>query len=78
MHLDVTIAKDGHVPNIQVISGNLILVEAAKSAVQEWVYRPTLLNGEPIEVIMEVCAPFPLRPPNPPPLGCASKTGPIN
>jgi protein TonB len=78
VHLDVTIAKDGHVPNIQVISGNLILVEAAKSAVQEWVYRPTLLNGEPIEVIMEVCAPFPLRPPNPPPLGCASKTGPIN
>ena len=24
----------------------------------QWVYRPTLLNGEPINVIMEVCVPF--------------------
>src|SRR3974390_1616263 len=67
VHLDVTIAKDGHVTNIQVISGNPILVEAAKSAVQQWIYRPTLLNGEPIEVIMEVCLFFPPRGPAKPP-----------
>jgi len=79
VHLDVTIAQDGHVTNIQVISGNPILVEAAKSAVQRWIYRPTLLNGEPIEVIMEVCLSFPPGgPAKPSPLGCATKTGRIS
>ena len=51
----------------QIVSflGSPVPVEAAKSAVQEWVYRPTLLNSEPIEVIVEVCVPFPIRPPKP-------------
>jgi protein TonB len=33
-----------------VISGHPLLIEAALDAVRKWRYRPTLLNGEPVEV----------------------------
>ena len=44
------ISKDGTIRNLQVISGHPLLVRAAMEAVSQWVYRPTLLNGEPVEV----------------------------
>ena len=44
------ISKDGTIRNLQVISGNPLLVKAAVDAVSQWIYRPTLLNGEPVEV----------------------------
>ena len=56
--LDAVIGKDGHVASVQPISGNTALVHAAEDAVLQWVYRSTLLNGEPLEVIMKVCVPF--------------------
>jgi protein TonB len=56
--LDVVIGKDGHVASVQSIRGNPALVDAAEDAVLEWVYRPTLLNGEPLEAITKVCVPF--------------------
>jgi len=46
----VVIAKDGKVQNLQVLSGHPLLVPSALEAVKQWVYRPTLLNGEPVEV----------------------------
>jgi protein TonB len=48
------IAKDGTIRNLQVVSGNPLLVKAALDAVRQWVYRPTLLNGEPVEVIAPI------------------------
>ena len=59
--LDVVIGKDGRVLSAQPISGNPILVDSAKDAVLQWVYRPTLLNGESIDVLLKVCVPFVLR-----------------
>jgi hypothetical protein len=56
--LDAVIGKDGHVARAHSISGNPVLVDAAKDAVMQWVYKPTLLNGEPIDVILKVCVPF--------------------
>src|SRR6185369_13160188 len=44
------IGKDGHVSNVTLISGHPLLAAAAQDAVKRWVYRPTLLNGDPIEV----------------------------
>ncbi len=38
----------------QVISGPNFLVSAAVEAVKQWIYRPTLLNGESVEVIAPV------------------------
>jgi TonB family protein len=48
--LAVLIAKDGTVANIQLIDGDPLLTPSAIEAVWKWVYKPTLLNGEPVEV----------------------------
>lgn len=44
------ISKDGRIENLQVISGHPLLIQSAEEAVRQWVYKPTLLNGEPTEV----------------------------
>lgn len=44
------IATDGTVKELRVISGHPLLAQAALDAVRQWVYRPTLMNGEPVEV----------------------------
>ena len=48
------IGRDGHVLNLQLISGHPLLVSAAREAVRQWVYRQTLLNGKPVEVITSI------------------------
>lgn len=58
--LRVTIAKEGTAQNIMVLSGHPLLVPAALEAVKQWVYQPTLLNGEPTAVVTELEVPFQL------------------
>ena len=48
--LSAIISKDGTIQDLEVISGHPLLVPAALEAVKQWVYQPTLLNGEPVEV----------------------------
>jgi protein TonB len=48
--LDVLIAKDGHVMQVQNREGPAALIQAAVDAVKQWIYEPTLLNGNPVEV----------------------------
>jgi protein TonB len=48
--LAATIAKDGTIANLRVVSGPAMLQQAALDAVSQWRYRPYLLNGEPVEV----------------------------
>jgi protein TonB len=55
-----TINKDGTIQSLEVISGHPLLVEAATDAVKQWVYRPTLLNGNPVEVITQIDVNFTL------------------
>lgn len=50
VRLHAIIAKDGSVQQLEVISGHPLLVQSALDAVRQWRYRPTLLNGEPVEV----------------------------
>ncbi len=50
VHLLGIIAKDGTVQRLQVLSGHPLLRQAAVDAVSQWVYRPTILNGQPVEV----------------------------
>jgi TonB family protein len=52
--LNVVIGPDGLVKNVEVISGHPLLVPSAMDAVKDWVYKPTLLNGNPVEVITTV------------------------
>jgi TonB family protein len=55
-----TIGKDGKVQNLLLLSGPPLLVQAAMEAVQQWVYQPTLLNGNPVEVITTIDVNFTL------------------
>jgi len=52
------IGKDGKMQNLKLLSGPLPLVDAASDAVRRWVYRPTLLNGQPVEVITDISVNF--------------------
>jgi TonB family protein len=52
--LQAIIGKDGTIQNLEVISGHPLLVPSAMDAVQQWRYEPTLLNGEPVEVITQI------------------------
>lgn len=59
--LQVKINKEGNVYNIELISGDPILAPAAFKAVQQWKYKPYLLNGIPTEVSTQVQINFTLR-----------------
>jgi TonB family protein len=48
------IGKDGRVQDLQLVSGHPLLVAAAQVAVKQWVYKPTLFKGEPVEVVTPV------------------------
>ena len=48
--LHAIISKDGRVEELTVIAGNPMLIQAARDAVLQWRYQPTLLNNEPVEV----------------------------
>lgn len=61
--LEAIIDREGRVENLKVLSGHPLLVRAAWEAVQQWRYRPTLLNGEPVEVLTQVTVNFNLGTP---------------
>jgi TonB family protein len=44
------ISKEGRIVDLHVVSGPAMLQQAALDAVKQWVYRPYLLVGEPVEV----------------------------
>jgi protein TonB len=48
--LQATISRTGAIENLRVMSGPMMLQQAALKAVQQWQYRPYLLNGEPVDV----------------------------
>jgi len=50
VRLHAIISKQGTVQQLEVLSGHPLLVQSALDAVRQWRYRPTLLNGEPVEV----------------------------
>jgi protein TonB len=59
--LQIVIGKDGRVAETMVISGDQRLAPAAIEAVNRRVYRSTLLNGEPVELVTEVELSFKLN-----------------
>jgi len=58
--MEAVIGRDGAVQNLRLVSGHPLLIEAAKKAVARWRYQPTLLNGEPVEVVTEIDVNFTL------------------
>ena len=58
--LEAVIAKSGSVENLRLMSrgAHPFLAKAAMEAVKQWRYQPTLLNGEPIEVVTTITVDF--------------------
>jgi TonB family protein len=50
VRLHAVLSREGAVQQLDIVSGEPILAKAAMDAVHDWKYRPTLLNGEPVEV----------------------------
>jgi TonB family protein len=59
----VIIGKDGGVQQMEVISGHPLLVQASLDAVEQWKYRPTQLDGQPVEVDTTIDVIFQLNSP---------------
>ena len=61
VRLTALIGKDGAIQNLQLVSGPSLLAKAAIDAVKQWVYQPTVLNGEPVEVQTQIDVNFNLN-----------------
>jgi periplasmic protein TonB len=61
VRLQAVIARDGAIMDLRVVSGHPLLVPAALAAVKQWIFQPTLLNGEPVEVATEIAVNFTLQ-----------------
>ena len=59
--LEARISKEGRIVDLSVISGPPELAPAAIGAVQQWRYRPYLLQGVPVEVDTQIQVNFELR-----------------
>jgi TonB family protein len=59
VRFQAVIGRDGNVLELTALSGHPLLVAAALDAVKQWRYRPTLLNGDPVEVVTEIVVSFP-------------------
>ena len=58
--LEITIGEDGSVIDARVVRSVPLLDQAALDAVGQWLFEPTLLNGEPVEIEMNVVVNFTL------------------
>jgi TonB family protein len=56
-----TIGQLGQVLDIKLVSGSISLLPATMSAIRRWRYKPTLLNGRPVQAQQDVTIEF--RPP---------------
>jgi TonB family protein len=53
-----TVGVDGRLSNIRAVDGPAELVPAALDAVRQWVYRPSQLNGRPVETETQIALRF--------------------
>lgn len=59
--LEAVIGADGRVSQVRLLRSIPLLDQAAIDAVRQWVFTPTLLNGEPVPVVMTVTVAFQLQ-----------------
>lgn len=50
VELRAIISATGTIESLEVISGDPLFIQSALAAVREWRYRPTILNGRPVEI----------------------------
>ena len=59
--LEAIIGPTGRVDDLRVLRSIPLLDQAALDAVKQWEFTPTLLNGQPVPVIMSVTVAFSLE-----------------
>ena len=55
------ISTEGRIVDLRFLSGPKELVEPAMKAIRQWVYKPYLLDGKPVEVRTDIRVNFVLR-----------------
>lgn len=55
------ISTQGQIMNLQLLEGHPLLTQAAAEAVRQWRYKPTTLNGDPVEVVTVIEVNFTLN-----------------
>jgi protein TonB len=59
--LEAVIGEDGAVRDVRILRSIQLLDDAATEAVRQWRFTPTLLDGEPVPVVMTITVAFKLR-----------------
>lgn len=59
--IEATIDDQGNVRDARLLRSQPLFDDAAVDAVRQWKYTPTLLNGQPVEVVMTVAVNFALK-----------------
>ena len=59
--MELTLSRTGEVSDVEVVRSTPLLDEAAVAAVRQWRYEPTLVDGEPVSILMTVTMNFRLR-----------------
>ncbi|MEO7649185.1 MAG: energy transducer TonB [Bryobacteraceae bacterium] len=54
VRLEAIISKGGAIQNLRLVAGHPLLAPSAVEAVRQWLYQPTMLNGEPTEVVTQI------------------------
>ncbi len=61
VRLQAVIARNGNIMDLHAVSGHPLLIPAAVAAVRQWIFQPTYLNGEPVEVATDIEVKFMLQ-----------------
>jgi protein TonB len=56
--LGCVISREGKVTKVRVLRGHPLLDDAAIEAVRQWEYAPTVIDGEPVPVLLTVTVDF--------------------
>ena len=59
--LEAVIDARGNVTTVKVLRSIQLLDQAAVDAVRQWRFTPTLLNGEPVPIVLTVTVDFRLQ-----------------
>jgi len=59
--MEAVIGRGGAVESLRIVSGHPLLTQPAIDAVKQWKYRPTMLNGDPVDVITTITVTFTLQ-----------------
>ena len=61
VRLRVMVGKDGSVKRVDIREGESAFATAAETAVKQWRYEPVLLDGQPVDVLVDVVVNFTLQ-----------------